>query len=124
MADAPKTEPGSERSHIAAELYAVACVVAWVAGMIFVRWHPSAEEKKDMADTLAVCRLESVCADYPDVRDVCATAGSFEKCMEVKLGSREKYDSLKRACTNDGKVMMDPDKIPGWISCWTARIKG
>jgi hypothetical protein len=25
-------------------------------------------------------------SDCPDLRDVCATAGSFDKCMEIKMG--------------------------------------
>jgi hypothetical protein len=68
--------------------------------------------------------MEKVCSSYPDVRDVCATAGSFDKCMEVKYGTREKYDATKLACTNDGKIQIDESKIPGTFSCWVAWIKG
>lgn len=91
--------------------------------MGFMQWKPEGEELRGLKKTAALCIQIGDCADYPRLRDVCATAGSFEKCMEVKYGSSETYDDAKMLCTNDGKVKMDPDKLPGFFECAVARWK-
>ena len=102
----------------------IVSVAVALGGLAFVNWHPNEQEKAEFATTNLLCKMENVCSSYPDLRDVCATAGSFDKCMEVKYGTREKYDATKQACTNDGKLQMDESKIPGTFSCWLAWIKG
>ena len=105
-------------------LYYIVYAAVILGGIGFVNWHPGAQQKAEFATTNLLCKMESACSSYPDIRDVCAAAGSFDKCMEVKLGTREKYDATKQACTTDGKIQIDESKIPGTISCWIAWIKG
>jgi hypothetical protein len=66
-------------------------------------------------ETVAVCRLKSICKQFARARQECATAGSFETCMRVKLGD----DKIGEAgsCTNDGHVAYASAE-PSAIDCF------
>ena len=81
------------------------------------------DQVKEITTTANLCRWENVCSDYPKTRDVCATAGSFDKCMSIKLGTRDDYDTAQSVCTNDGGMKMPSSKLPGWTQCLIARLK-
>ena len=63
-----------------------------------------------------LCRLTSICSRFATVRQECATAGSFNTCVRVKLGDEDA--DLTGSCTNDGKLAFTPDKSPNGIECW------
>jgi hypothetical protein len=90
----------------------------------YLSWTPSSEEKRTLDTTASLCRLRVLCNDYPGARDVCATAGNFEKCMAIKLGSRDDYQDATRLCTNSGEFAVDPEKTPSVWACWDAKLKG
>ena len=65
------------------------------------------------------CRLEPVCEKYGKVRQDCATAGSFDNCIKVKMGDDDV--GLIDACTNDGNVLYPSEHMPDGLRCFVLR---
>jgi hypothetical protein len=74
------------------------------------------EERLQIA---TLCRAKSLCADYAEVRQTCASAGSYKNCMEIKLG-RDKFLDAGQMCTEEGQVNFPPDQLPWWPQCLKA----
>jgi hypothetical protein len=72
-----------------------------------------AEEKR------ALCRLKSICKQYGQVRQECATAGSFQTCVRVKMGD-ENADMIE-SCTSDGHIAYTPSE-PGAVDCFFSKL--
>jgi hypothetical protein len=68
------------------------------------------------AERAELCHLRTVCTTFSSVRQDCATAGSFETCVAVKMGDADK--DLTSSCTNDGNIAMPPDRMPQPTECW------
>jgi hypothetical protein len=62
-----------------------------------------------------LCHLQSVCRKYAEVRQDCATAGSFKTCVGVKMGDAD--GPLVDSCTNDGGVLYPASEMPGFLRC-------
>ena len=62
-----------------------------------------------------LCKTKVVCARYAEVRQECATAGSFQTCIQVKMGD-ENYESIG-SCSNDGHLI-DASSEPGSVDCF------
>ncbi len=65
------------------------------------------------------CRLETVCEKYGRIRQECATAGSFDNCIKVKMGDDDA--GLTNSCTNDGNVLYPAAQMPNSLRCWGLR---
>lgn len=66
-----------------------------------------------------LCRIESVCEKYGKVRQDCATAGSFDNCIRVRMGDDDV--GLVDACTNDGNVLYPSEHMPSGLRCFFLR---
>lgn len=60
------------------------------------------------------CKLKDLCPNYAKVRQDCATAGSFEKCVSVRLGDDDAL-AASMQCTNDGHL--NGVDAPGFLEC-------
>ena len=80
-------------------------------------------QKKEIEDTVFVCKWQSICASYPKTRDLCATAGSYDKCMEAKIGSSEDYGYAISYCNTDGNFTAPNVKRRDIVQCTTDEIK-
>lgn len=65
-----------------------------------------------------LCKVKSICEQYGQVRQECATAGNFKNCIRVKMGD-EKFAETG-SCTDDGH--MDAPSEPGAVDCFFSRI--
>jgi hypothetical protein len=108
----PSTAAGRIAVQIALSVIGAFSALMLIAGVIAGMLAPSpretpaqaqAREARAAANELkhSRCRLQSMCEKYGEVRQRCATAGNFDNCIKVKMGSANigKYD-----CTDDGKV--------------------
>lgn len=65
-----------------------------------------------------LCRLKDICAQFSKVRQECATAGSFNNCISVKMGD-ERYGDVG-SCTNNGNIgSVAPENVPSRLECLT-----
>jgi hypothetical protein len=79
----------------------------------------AAQEKASQERNRALCKLKSTCEQYGRVRQECATAGSFQTCVRVKMGD-ENVEEVG-SCTNDGHVAYS--EPVGSIDCWLSKIQ-
>lgn len=63
-----------------------------------------------------LCHQEAVCERYGPARQECATAGNYNNCITIKLGSLDA--STVDACTEDGKLAFRPSDMPNGAVCW------
>lgn len=98
-------------------------LVAIVLILIFYFDKPAIYKNQNTNITAALCHFEAVCSNFPGFRDACSTAGNFDKCMEIKMGSKEEYISATSLCTNDGNLSVESDKRPTYFDCWEEKIK-
>lgn len=61
----------------------------------------AAEQERQFIDH---CRLQKVCEKYSQVRQDCAVAGDFDKCVEVRMGD-ESYRIAQ--CGQDGRIIYE-----------------
>jgi hypothetical protein len=66
------------------------------------------------------CHAATVCRLYSSVRQDCAVAGNFDKCVSVKMG---KNSDLTYECTEDGSLQNPPRFMTG-AELWTCSIFG
>lgn len=80
------------------------------------------ERRAEAADHMRyLCQLPSMCAEYGRARQECATAGSYDRCMTIKMDGA--YLSLAQSeCTNDGDVAAPPSNMPSALTCLSQRI--
>jgi hypothetical protein len=93
------------------------CVLAAMAGIPVVdRYTETPAQTQARTFRLAVdrdvCRHIATCAAYGRARQACATAGSFDTCMSVKLGT------VPLTCTDEGKLHWPPAELPDAVRCW------
>jgi hypothetical protein len=55
------------------------------------------------------------------VRQQCATAGSFDTCLSVKMG--DNYYAAKDACSGDGQLLYPPQGAPNGLECLPITIR-
>jgi hypothetical protein len=78
-----------------------------------------AKRKAALEQRKFLCKVKSICAQYGEVRQGCATAGNFENCIRVKMGD-ENYEFVS-SCTNDGH--MGASLEPGAVDCFFSRLQ-
>jgi hypothetical protein len=61
-----------------------------------------------------LCRIKNACSAFADARQECATAGDFNHCLEIKLGTEFQFISL---CSTEGEFVNAPDDMPSVVSC-------
>lgn len=71
------------------------------------------------AREMYLCHLKSVCSKYADVRQECATAGSYKTCVSIKMG--DDHD-LVDECTDAGNVSYPPDRLPSFARCLSLKL--
>ena len=80
---------------------------------------PSLDElKKRTADTVVrneLCRMVPLCTRYAQARQACVTAGNFNRCLEIRLGSHDL--GMISTCTADGKLAYAPPDAPSKVEC-------
>ncbi len=66
-----------------------------------------------------MCLEKSVCKIFAQARQDCATAGNFDTCMEIKMGSYA-HDTqwAKYYCKKDGTLEFEPNNIPNDFICF------
>jgi hypothetical protein len=77
------------------------------------------------SDKDALCEVQAVCLHYQEARQNCATAGSFDKCLEIKM---EGYEipyiiSYIDECLDKGRLRDMPPETPTIVEC-TVRNTG
>jgi hypothetical protein len=66
------------------------------------------------ADYKPLCELKSICQSFSEARQTCATAGSFENCLSVKMGG-SKYYQAKGSCMPNGEITYNA--TPSFSAC-------
>jgi hypothetical protein len=78
----------------------------------------AAQEKKAIEErNKLICHLYSVCKKFSASRQECAVAGSYSRCMEIKMGGDNDLIGL---CTSDGDVNVSyypPSVQPSRAEC-------
>jgi hypothetical protein len=70
--------------------------------------------------TKELCAIKAVCEKYGEVRQQCATAGNYQNCLQIKMGTGD-YDKVE-ACTEDGKPLyITSANMPDAITCFLTR---
>ncbi len=69
-----------------------------------------------------ICRWKTVCSMYPDIRYDCASAGSFDKCMSVRM-SPSLYMEAKNICTESGLIKSADAEVPNFARCFIAKFE-
>jgi hypothetical protein len=60
--------------------------------------------------TAGLCELKRACDEYARSRQECATAGDYDKCMEIRLGAAERLFGVRTsadACETNGSLKPD-----------------
>jgi hypothetical protein len=65
------------------------------------------------------CDMERICSDYKTQRNACATAGSYQKCMSIKMGSPN-FSTAEAYCSEDGSLAYKPKNTPNIFVCTVA----
>jgi hypothetical protein len=65
----------------------------------------------------AMCHQQGVCDKFGKARQECATAGNYDRCIDIKLGADDA--ASVGSCTEDGKMTYTPPDMPNSINCWT-----
>ena len=71
------------------------------------------------ANNRYLCELRSLCERYASVRQECATAGNYEKCIEIKTGYSQRF--FDASCRNDGSVDASIE-LPNRMQCLGSSI--
>jgi hypothetical protein len=64
----------------------------------------------------ALCEQRRLCSKYGAARQACATAGSYQTCMVIKMGK----DVGPYQCMDDGTISPQPDDMPSAFDCFLA----
>ena len=82
-----------------------------------------AEQNRQFHDQYlnGLCHQKAVCKKFAEVRQECATAGSFDTCVTIKLGDADA--ATINACTNDGEMAYVPKEMPDTIGCWVRGLR-
>jgi hypothetical protein len=68
-----------------------------------------------------LCTVKKRCEKYGTVRQECATAGSYQNCVRIKMGSAD--FELIDSCTEDGKPAGVADsEIPDPVTCFASGL--
>jgi hypothetical protein len=73
--------------------------------------------KEQEAITALRCKAKSICKKYGTVRQECATAGNYNNCLRIKMGS-EAYGYIGM-CTEEGGVA---DSVPNAAECLLSSV--
>ena len=63
-----------------------------------------------------MCGLKDICNTYRDERMNCATAGSYERCMSIRM-KEDVYSTAKAFCSNDGNIQPQSKAMPDFFQC-------
>lgn len=63
-----------------------------------------------------MCNLKDICSDYKIERFNCSTAGSYEKCMSIRM-TQDRYSTAKSFCSDDGNIQYSEKGVPNFIQC-------
>jgi hypothetical protein len=67
-----------------------------------------------------VCQLQVTCTKFSQARQQCATAGSYNTCMSIKLEDLREAES---SCMPDGALRYyKADDVPSWLECLASRL--
>lgn len=64
-----------------------------------------------------LCEEKAVCERYPDVKQECATAGSVERCISIKMHNRD-----ISMCNEEGQLDLAPKDVPSKTYCVTLKL--
>ena len=62
------------------------------------------------------CNLKDICSDYKIERINCSMAGSYEKCMSIRM-SQDRYSTAKSICSDDGNIQYAENGVQNFIQC-------
>jgi len=62
----------------------------------------------DGATKLALCRQAAACKRYSEVREQCATAGSFKTCARIKMGDDAHWNDICSGNVEGGPALPLP----------------
>lgn len=75
----------------------------------------AAQRARDM--DRADCHRIDLCKDFADARQSCATAGSYNRCMDIRLGGAN-FSEASFACSNNGRPLyMLSEVAPNKLTC-------
>jgi hypothetical protein len=78
----------------------------------------TAKEKEQVMRDRGLCRLAAACKTYSEARANCATAGSFKRCLQIKMGDESMYSDV---CSGfqEGAVAVPPSaQTPYALTCF------
>jgi hypothetical protein len=75
-----------------------------------------------VARTKILCEAKAECSKYAAARQACATAGSFDTCMNIKTDANWQW-MAQNDCTNDGRLISNPVDLPSDFECLFSRLQ-
>jgi hypothetical protein len=78
------------------------------------RTHQQAELAEESERRHRICAIRLICTNYGRTRQACATAGNFDRCMDIKLGNQSDARGL---CSDDGTMAYPPADMPTVAQC-------
>jgi len=101
-------------------------VLIWILILVAAVWLAMHDRFRDTSQPASVpdelakllalqCEERSICAEYAEVRQECATAGSYRNCMSIKLSHGWPWAS--DGCNPDGSVIGAGPDAPGRLQC-------
>jgi hypothetical protein len=82
----------------------------------------SSKTSEEIEKTKSICELKTICSQYRDERYSCASAGSFDKCMSIRMKA-DIYAKAKELCSDDGSINAPPAGIPNFFECELAGFR-
>jgi len=76
------------------------------------------QEAQKSERRLQLCYYKGLCQNFSTARQARATAGNFDTCMSVKLGTPREANIAAAACANDGRFLLAPSDMPTSVECW------
>ena len=65
-----------------------------------------------------ICEMKTVCESYGKSRNICATAGSINECIKIKMGNAN-YSKIS-VCSTDGSVRFPSAEEVSGFQCLKA----
>jgi hypothetical protein len=97
-------------------------LVAWLAAfvIVFAMGGAVVEWGKHLKDAtkLALCHQAAACKKYSNVREECATAGSFKTCLRIKMGDDAHWSDTCSGYVEGGPALPLSPQTPNSIDCF------
>lgn len=112
--------------------YVALSVSVYLGGIFYMLWNVDSRshrteaeiqsEKEEIGKIKFLCELKTICSQYMDIKYSCASAGSYDNCMSIRL-TYTIYSKAKTFCLPDGSINFGEQGIPGFFQCEIAAFR-